>query len=349
MTDSLAIIEETTNPTEQWRNSEKNLLIALLNRGRLVQTNQLAFEREYEEMVKNHSGKKVKKLPSPDNKFNAWLRQKNISKKQLKDLLRRLEIVEIFKEAGLEDEMLIGNLQLSHFDLLLDEAIPEAFLHVCVQFLNNRDFDKFHPSTLIPLIDGAKVQLDPDKNQKIQDAVNSGLISSSNGALLLKLFNEITNQFELKAIAETEIAKFLEDIATKGRLNNLIKILKALQKIDTTLSFTQDLHEIFDFDEIIEQAHRNDALVQLGDVLGNLDELLKLLEKFIKKRAKLQQQLDKLYVQSSVSSPLLREFEQNLAQKMFKSPIVIHEDTINLPVATAEIQVVLNEENKEKE
>jgi hypothetical protein len=322
----------TPDRNEQWAITEKNYLVLLLERGRLVRATQKMFQLEYEAELASRNGKAKQKLPKPEARFKQWLRRKKLSIRKATLLIRRLEIVDLMVEGGLKDSSRLANISASSFDLLLEEGIPREFFYVCAQFINEEKYSNFHPDCLIPLIAASKVELHPTPMAKIQYCVNSGEIEATDGATILDLLNKIKFEEEVKIFAEEIIDGYLTNMedCSVARVRLLISELKNLVKIDKYLYPTSDFHKITNVKGFLEEAERTSSLTLVANSLNIINDQISLAQRMQAKQIKLSETLDLVYVNSGGSTPNLRGFQDDLEQMLLKKTLTITPEKINI-------------------
>lgn len=323
-----------SNDNERWVLSEKNYLVILLERARLIKITQQMFQNEYERELNNTKHSKTKnKIIKPEIKFKYWLKKKRLGRKQVSILLRRLEIVNIFLEAGLDDISKLCNLQLSHFDLLLDESIPEEFLYLCANFIKNELYDNFHPSILLPLINSSKVQLHPESTLALKTAVDNHNFDSSFATKILSIIDKINNEPEVKNIAKNELDILLQsEIITKPQTVKFLTKIKALQKIDQSFFLTSDIHSIDNIIDLLTETLETDSFVSMSRILSLSEEIVLLIQKILKKQQKLKTELDILYTNTTVGNPTLRNIQDKIHTVFVQQPITVFNGSSNLPM-----------------
>lgn len=322
-----------SDSSEQWTKTEKSYLVIALERARLIRATKEQIWREYDEAIAVRQGKARQKLIKPTTRFRRWLKQKGLTTKKADTLLRRLEVVDVLMEGGLQDPTVLSNLEVTHFDMLLDQEIPQEFLYVCARFLNEESYHNFLPEYLTPLIASAKIQLHPETTALIKRLVDEGEIEPVDGAALLSVLGKIQNEPEIKEFAKNMIEQYLRifiDEQDDKRIKVLLKNLKALEKIDQLFYLTSDFHQIENLPSALTEAERIDQLSNLSGILMSINNVILLCQKTLEKRQKLDVQLDRFFVQIGTSTPSLQQVVDSTSERLVRKPITINGASINI-------------------
>lgn len=325
------------NFDNNWAITNQTKLLVILNQAYLIRMMRDQYIHEYMQLKQQLNGPNQDKIIEPEVSFKRWLKRQKITYKEAQKSLQRLEVLDLLKEGGLEDEQSLGHLTLTQYDLLIQDEVPAEFIYLCADLLNKKKYDAFEYNKLNSLLATSQINFHPQAQKLLKQAVEEHNIGAIPATEIMFTQQKIKQEKFIQDFSEDFLANYFQEFneIEKKQATAIIKGLKALIKIDDAFYLCQHLHSLdeADIENLLREGDRNEALTELGNSLSLAYDIIKLLHNIMNKQSKLAINLDKLYVKTGSSTPYLRKLIEQLEKKLIKNKINIQagsKDVIDL-------------------